>query len=455
MPVFEYRGVGPSGRKVKGVIDADNAQAARSRLRKEGVYLTDLNIGRGEALPGGSQNQRARGGSVRGQDVAIMMRQLATLLAAGIPLVESLSALIDQTESLRLKRVISDVRERVNEGSSLADAMRAHPKIYPAIFSNMVMAGEASGTLDIVLERLADFSEGQMKLRNKILQVMLYPAIMIVIGLAVMLILFTFVIPKVTSIYESINATLPTPTIILIKTSEITVTYWYFLPIGLGLFVYILRAYMAREKGRFVVHRFLLRLPLMGNILRMLAVSRVTRTLGTLVSSGVPLLTALDIVKNVVNNVVIRRVVVDARREISEGESIHAPLKKSGEFPPMVTHMIAVGERTGALDKMLLKVSDVYDDQVDSRIVAMTSLLEPVMIVVMAVAVGFIVMAVLLPFGETSDLSERAISLALMYLIGINRVINPAPKGNSAVMSDGIGEDLASRIGMILMTLPS
>ena len=405
MPVYEYRAVDARGKKVRGVVDAENPQAARSKLRKENIYLTDIAEGTGGAAEGSGSGGgvRVKGGSVRGQDIAVMMRQLSTLLSSGIPLVESLSALIDQTENIKLKRVVSDVRERVNEGASLADAMRVHKKVFPSLYSNMVMAGESSGTLDMVLDRLADFSEGQQKLQSKIMQVMAYPLIMVLIGLVVMVVLFTFVIPKVTSIYESIDAALPTPTVILITISEILTSYWYFIPVAIGFFIYGLKAYMARDKGRLNVHRFVLKMPLFGNILRMISISRFTRTLGTLISSGVPLLTALDIVKNVVNNMVISNVIGVSRKEISEGDSVNASLKRSGEFPPMVIHMIAVGERTGALDKMLLKVSDVYDNQVDSRIVALTSLLEPVMIVIMAVSVGFIVMAVLLPLLDLTS----------------------------------------------------
>lgn len=411
MPVYEYKGVNAAGKNTRGVVDAENPQAARTKLRKDGIFLTDINEGRGGVGVGptsggggsGSASISLSGGSVKTQDIAIMTRQLSTLLSAGIPLVESLSALVEQTENIKLKKIVSEVRERVNEGSTLADALRVHKKIFSSLFSNMVMAGESSGTLDLVLDRLAEFTEGQMKLRNKLLQVMAYPVLMMGIGLAVMLILFTFVIPKVTSIYDSINAALPTPTLILIKASEMLISYWYFVPILGGLGVYILRSYMSKDEGRYKVHAFLLRLPIFGGLLRMLAISRFSRTLGTLLSSGVPLLAALDIVKNVVTNMVISRIIESARKDISEGESISAPLKNSGEFPPMVTHMIAVGERTGALEKMLLKISDVYDNQIDSRVVAVTALLEPIMIVAMAVTVGFIVMAVLLPLLELTS----------------------------------------------------
>lgn len=401
MPVYEYKGVNATGKMIKGIIDAENPQAARGRLRKDDIYLTDLT----EGVRGGEAQRRqiGIGRSVKSQDIAIMTRQLATLVGSGIPLVESLSALVDQIENIRLKRVISEVRERVNEGLALADAMRQHPRIFSSLYANMVMAGESSGALDLVLDRLADFTEGQMKLKNKLVSVMAYPVIMLLIGLAVMIILFTFVIPKVTSIYDSMDAVLPLPTIILISSSEYLTSYWYIVLAGAFFVFYLFKAWTSREKGQYRWHRMVLRTPLFGGLVRMMAVSRFSRTLGTLLASGVPLLTALDIVKNVVNNKVISQAVESARVQISEGESISDPLRKSGHFPAMVTHMIAVGEKTGALEKMLLKVSDTYDDMVDSRITALTSLLEPIMIVVMAVTVGFIVVAVMLPLLELTS----------------------------------------------------
>ncbi len=401
MPIFEYRGVNATGKNIRGVVDAESPQLARAKLRSDGIYLTDLSEGSSQRVK--SSKASGFGAVVRSRDIAIMTRQLSTLISAGIPLVESLSALVEQTEHLKLKRVVSDVREKVNEGSSLADAMRTHRRVFNNLYANMVMAGESSGTLGVVLDRLADFTEGQMKLRNRILQIMAYPSFMLLIGVTVMLFLFTFVIPKVTTIYDSIDAVLPTPTLVLITASSFLTNYWYFLPIFAALFIYTLRAYVAREEGRLKVDALLLKIPLLGSLIRMISISRFTRTLGTLLSSGVPLLSSMDIVKNVVNNRVISGVIDRARQDISEGDSVNAPLRRSGEFPPMVTHMIAVGERTGALDKMLIKVSDVYDDQVDSQIVTFTSLLEPVMIVAMAVTVGFIVLAVLLPLLELTS----------------------------------------------------
>ena len=402
MPVYEYKGVSATGKKTRGVVDADNAQAARAKLRKEGIFPTDLFEGQSGQVAS-SRKKISFGGSVGSRDLAIMTRQLSTLLSSGIPIVESLSALVEQTENVKLKRVVSDIRDKVNEGAGLADAMRQHSRIFPALYANMVMAGESSGTLDLVLDRLADFTEGQVKLKGKLIQVMAYPCIMALIGVGVMLILFTFVIPKVTSIYEGIDAVLPLPTQVLISANEILLSYWYFIPVVVFLFIYFLRAYMSKESGRYRVHQMLLNVPIFGKIIRLVAVSRFSRTLGTLISSGVPLLVSLDIVKNVVTNMVISRVIEKARKDISEGDSISGPLRKSGEFPPMVIQMIAVGERTGELESMLLKISDVYEEQVDRQVVTLTSLLEPIMIVAMAVSVGGIVMAVLLPLLELTS----------------------------------------------------
>jgi general secretion pathway protein F len=320
MPVYEYKGVNAAGKTIKGVVDAENSQAARAKLRKDNIFLTDLNEGGGSSASPSSSGSSSGpkslsfgGGGVKSQDIAIMTRQLSTLISAGIPLDESLSALVEQTENIKLKQVISEVRERVNEGANLADSLRTHRKIFSNLYANMVMAGESSGTLGLVLDRLADFTEGQMKLRNKVIQVMVYPILMIVIGIIIMLILFTVVIPKVTQIYDSIGAVLPTPTLILINVSSFIIGYWYLLPIFAGLLIYSARAYMAKPAGRYNVHRWLLRIPLFGSLIRMMAVTRFTRTLGTLLSSGVPLLMALDIVKNVVTNLVISKVIEGAR----------------------------------------------------------------------------------------------------------------------------------------------
>lgn len=414
MPVFEYRGLTPAGKQVKGLLEADTSRALRQQLKRSGVFLTDVLAERESTGP-----RRANGaavaqpkpslgsrdvqlgkllrGRVSSDDVAIFTRQLSTLLHAGVTLIDALTALVDQTEKERLKRIISEVKTRVNEGSSLADGLAQHGKIFNSLYVNMVRAGEASGALDAVLARLADFTEGQAKLRQKVLGTLIYPVIMSIIGSGILALLMTVVVPKVTKIFESMKVTLPWTTRLLIFTSNVLADWWWLLfPLLAGGIVGFIR-WKNGPKGRPVWDRFVLRAPVFGSLVRMLAISRFSRTLATLLRSGVPLLTAMDITKNVISNGVLSGVVENARDAIREGESIAGPLKRSGEFPPLVHHMIAIGERTGQLEEMLLNVADSYENQVSVRIGALTALMEPLIIVAMGVAVAFVAFSILMP----------------------------------------------------------
>jgi general secretion pathway protein F len=337
---------------------------------------------------------------VSSQDLAIATRQLATLIAAGIPLVEGLTALVDQIEHPRLKRIMGVVKQKVNEGSSLADALAEHPKVFSALYVNMIRAGESSGALDVVLVRLADLTESQAQLRNKIIGAMLYPAIMVVVGIAIVGILFVVVIPKVTKIFDDMNVTLPWTTRILIGVSSFARDYWYLVLILVPAAVFGFRRFIRSPRGRQWWDRAQLRAPIFGELIRMLALSRFAKTLATLLASGVPLLTAMDIVRNIVNNSTLADVIDHARDAIREGESIAAPLKRSGQFPPLVYHMIAIGERSGQLEEMLQNVAKSYEAQVEMRVGALTSLLEPVMIVAMGGGVAFVVFSILMPIMQ-------------------------------------------------------
>lgn len=332
-----------------------------------------------------------------------MTRQLATLVGAGIPLVEALSALVDQVDNVKLKQSLSDVRERVNEGSSLAEALKNHPKIFSNLFINMVRAGEASGALDTVLNRLADYSENQTRLRGKIISTLAYPAIMLLIGIAALVLIFTFIIPRLQQMFDSLGQNLPFSTRVLIGISTLFTSYWY-VPIALGFVLYFtIRNYLRTDKGRYRFDNFLLRMPIFGPLFQLVAVSRFANTLSTLLASGVPILQAMDIVKNVVSNMVLARVIETIRTNVSEGDSIAEPLRRSGQFPPLVSHMIAIGEKTGEVESMLKKVAETYDNQVDTRVATLTSLLEPVMIVIMSVVIGFIVFSIMLPIFNMSN----------------------------------------------------
>jgi general secretion pathway protein F len=407
MPVFEYSGLTEAGKNVRGLKDAESAKVLRALLRKEGVFVTESHAAdpgaaaSGKPQAGGMSREvdlgKFFGGGVSAQDLAVATRQLSTLIGAGIPLADSLTALVEQVEHPRLKRILGTVKQKVNEGSSLADALAEHPKAFNTLYVNMIRAGESSGALDVVLQRLADFTENSAQLRNKLLGAMLYPIIMVVVGIAIVSILFVVVIPKVTKIFEDMNATLPWTTQLLIAISSFARDYWWAMLVGAPLLVAGFQRYIRSPRGRAWFDRTQLKLPVFGDLVRMLAISRFAKTLATLLSSGVPLLISLDIVKNIVHNTVLSKVIEDARDAIREGESIAAPLKRSGQFPPLVHHMIAIGERSGQLEDMLQNVARSYDSQVDMRIAALTSLLEPMMIVVMGAGVAFIVFSILMP----------------------------------------------------------
>jgi general secretion pathway protein F len=474
MAVFEYRGViATSGKQVHGFRDSDNARSLRAALKREGVLLTSAQEDTKKHGAKASRNIDILGffRRVSVSDVAMMTRQLATLVGAGIPLVEAVSALVDQMEKPELQRVLTQVRDRLNEGQSLAKALEQHPKVFPPLYVNMVAAGEASGTLEQVLMRLADFQEGQARLRGKVSAALAYPVLMIIIGTALISVMMVAVVPKVTSIFASLGQALPWYTATLIFISDVvssnenvgmlltigtltsirkattkppnkqksgaedtaantTSLVWvvvaavfglvlvlaafavtslvaYFIGVGLGVVLGIALsrfvAFLAKPEGRLWRDGMILKSPLIGPLARMLAVARFSRTLATLLQSGVPLLKAMEIVKNVLDNAKLEKVVETATGSIREGESIAVPLKRSGEFPPIVTHMIAVGEKSGELETMLENVAKAYDTQVDTRVQALTSLLEPLIIVFLGGAVGFIAFSILMPLIQMND----------------------------------------------------
>jgi general secretion pathway protein F len=407
MPVFQYKALTAGGKAVQGLKEADSPRTLRAVLRRDGVFLTEV-LGEQQVKAQAQREvdvKRWVFGRVSPEDLAVATRQLAVLVHAGIPLVESLTALVDQVEHERLKRVLGDVKQRVNEGASLADALGAHPRVFSTLFVNMIRAGESSGALEVVLVRLADFTQSQARLRSKIMGTMAYPAAMLVIGSLVLGILFAVVIPKITKIFEDTRATLPWMTRALIGFSTFVSQYWWALLALVGLGVWGFLRWKATPAGRMRWHMAVLRLPIFGRLLRLVAIGRFARTLSTLLKSGVPLLTAMDIVRNVVGNDRLAEVIDQARDAIREGESIAAPLKRSGEFPPLVHHMVAVGERSGALEEMLGNVADAYEDQVETTIGALTSLLEPVMIVAMGAVVAFIVFSVLMPILQINTIA--------------------------------------------------
>ena len=405
MPIYAYKGGNNSGKSVNGTREAESPKAIKLLLRREGIFLTEFN----EAGPVKKKSARKSFDSslfaerVNSQDLAVATRQLATLVGAGIPLVSSLNALIEQIDNQTLKGILAAVKQRVNEGASLGDALSEHPKVFSGLYTNMVRAGESSGALDVVLNRLADFTENQAQLRSKLVGTMVYPMLMLVMAVGVTAMLFVFVIPKISKIFASQRMALPVPTQILIGTSNFLTNYWPILLLALVFGGWGFRRYIRSEKGKPRWDRFTLNAPLFGGLIRMIAITRFCKTLGTLLASGVPLLTAFDIVKNVLENTVLTDVVDTVRDCVKEGDTIAAPLKRSGEFPPIVTHMIDIGEKSGELEPMLMNVAASYDVQVEAKLRAMTSILEPIIIVVMGVVVACIVFAILMPMLQMSS----------------------------------------------------
>ena len=405
MAVFEYRGIlVATGKPVKGVRDAENQKVLRGVLRKDGILLTVATEGKAaEAKAKNNIKLFAFMGRPSTSDIAVLTRQLATLIGAGIPLFESLNALIEQVENEQLKRALTEVREQVREGTSFAKALESHPTIFPPLYINMVRAGEASGTLQQVLERLTKFMESQAKLKGKVTSAMAYPILMAIIGMTLISVLMIAVVPNVTTIFASMDAALPWYTALLITVSDFAAGYWWLVLIVLGTAIYFFRRWKVTVPGRLKWDAFVLKVPVFGKLVLMLSIARFARTLATLLASGVALLTAMDIVRNVLGNAVLEKVVVDAISSIREGQSIAEPLKRSGRFPPIVTHMISVGEKSGQLEAMLESVSDAYDTEVETRVQILTSLLEPMMIVIMGGAVGFIAIAILMPLIQMSS----------------------------------------------------
>lgn len=404
MPLFEYKGIGPGGKAAKGMVEADSTKTARAKLKQKGVYPTDL-----KEKSNTAQRSKTRslggGGGVKLRSVTMMTRQLATLVKARIPLDEALSALTEQTEDNKLKSVLSQVRDSVNEGKSLAEACRMFPRVFTPIFIAMIQVGEASGNLDLVLVRLADFAEAQYALRNKVIGAMAYPAFMMVAGTGITIFLFAFAVPKITEVFAGSKIALPTITVVMIDISAIVSTYWLPLILGLAGGFFLIQWYINTKKGREWWDAVSLKIPAYGKMRRMVAVSRFARTLSTMMGSGVQLLDAIDIVKDVVDNAVIRQALIESRESISEGHTISGPLKASGQFPPILTHMIAVGEKTGELEEMLNVVADSYDSQVDNAISSMTRLLEPLMILIMGGIIALVALSIFLPMMQLNNLA--------------------------------------------------
>lgn len=423
MPIFEYKAFTSGGATKTGVVDADTPRDARVRLRKDNLLVSELHEVRGGRRArshsgGGAANKegllerlrkmRSAGASPSGANlefVSAATRQLGTLLGAGIPLIEALRALIEQADNRKAETVFRQVRERVSQGSTLADAMAEHPGWFSDLYVNMVRAGQATGNLDVVFTRLADYMQAQRALRRKVVSALTYPAMMIAIGLIVVGILMAFVVPKITGMLLDTGQTLPVPTQILIMISDAFKRFWWAMLLAIAAVSFAIeRVYSRSPAGRLFFDRNLLRTPIIGELLRKQAIARFTHTLSTLLQSGVPVVASLEITRNVVGNRVIADATESIRVRILEGTDIATPLRQTGAFPAVVTYMVSVGEQSGELEQMLDRIGAAYDEEIQIATERLTSVLEPIMIVILAVVVGYIVISIVLPILKVGQI---------------------------------------------------
>jgi general secretion pathway protein F len=408
MPVYEYTALDVRGKSTSGIIDADNSLAVRQKLRSANIYPISISE---VAEPSATSSKRPDWLNlsrlwirIRPAEVAMLTRQLAVLIKSGFPLVGALNALVATARSPRLERLLVQVKTAVSEGNSFAAALSGFPRTFPELYVSMVRAGESSGTLEIVLDRLADIMERQMALKHRIRAALAYPVLMTIVGLAVLCLLLVYIVPTITSIFSDAGQVLPTPTRLLIFTSNMLQSYGWVLAVLL-LLALACYSYLARTpKGSLGLDHWKLKIPMLGSIWQKLAVARFTRTLGSLLENGVTMLSALRIVKSTTGNHYLAASVENAAVEIGKGQSLGAALSQGDAFPALAIQMIQTGEQSGALETMLERISEVFETETEMRILRMTSLLEPVMILVMGVVIGFVVMAICMPIFEMSQL---------------------------------------------------
>ena len=395
MPLFEYTARNLKGDLVKDQVDLPSRDDVIAHLRKNRLVVVNVRQAPASVSLGGLLKK-----GVRIRDVVIFTRQFATMINAGLPLVQALDILAQQTENKTLAAITRQVVYDVEAGQTLADALRKHPKAFSDLYVNMVAAGEAGGILDTILQRLAQFLEKNDAIIRKVKGAMVYPAVIMAVAVIAVTVLLIFVIPTFQNMFASVNLELPLPTRIVIGASNILKHYWWMFLAAIGFAIFSVNRYYQTKAGRLQIDTLLLRLPVIGDVLRKSAVSRFTRTLGTLISSGVSILDGLEITARTAGNMVIHNAVMESRASIAGGDTISAPLQRSKVFPPMVISMIAVGEQTGGLDEMLSKIADFYDDEVDAAVSTLLSLMEPIMIVVLGVIVGGMVVAMYLPIFD-------------------------------------------------------
>ena len=408
MPIYKFEGINKNGKKKTGLMEADSIHSLRVALNKNEVFVTKI-IEKSKIKSKKNLNFSnflfknidifffVKAVSVEDKSVAI--RQFSILLKSGVPIIEALIALIEQIENSTLKEVFRQIKMDIKEGSSLAEAMSKH-KYFSSIFINMIHAGESSGSLDVVLEQLADFSEMQFKLKSKITYAMIYPSIIFIVAFIVLIIMFTFVVPKIVKIFDQVNASLPLITEILIKISSFTKNHFWFILIVIISLFYLFFYWKKTPNGKLNWDKFCLSIPVFGQIIVLVSIARFARILSTLLSNGIPLLTSLCIVKNVIANNCIKIAVDIVKESVEKGENFSTSLKKSKYFPPMVIHMLIIGEKSGRLEDMLKYIADSYEQMIESKIAILNKLLEPIMILFMGGIVAFIVFSILLPIMQ-------------------------------------------------------
>ncbi|SMC58904.1 general secretion pathway protein F [Desulfocicer vacuolatum DSM 3385] len=409
MTTFEYTALNRKGKKEQGLITADSKTAAGSLLKKKAVYLVSINEINAETTHRGADGKLSSTGTmifsrISKGEISMMTRQLATLVSAGFNLVSALNTLVLQTPSKSLIKVISKMKNAIEEGSSFSQALSLYPSIFTPIYINMVKAGESSGTLDIVLERLADLMENQEETRSKIQASLAYPVLMALVGVLVLLFLLTYIVPGLVGIFSDMNQTLPGPTRFLITVSDFLKSFWWVLVLTVLMMAAGFYLLKRTEKGAFFIDKTIFMLPKIGSLLKKSAAARFSRILGSLLEHGVPVLTALDIAKSIIGNKVLSGIVTQAETEVQQGGELGRALEQHSAFPPLATQMIKVGEKSGTLEKMLERTAAFYEKEVDTSLTAMTAMLEPVIILVMGVVVGFIVLSVCLPIFEMNQL---------------------------------------------------
>ncbi len=406
MPVYEYTALDIKGKTVSGIINAESPGMARQKLRTSRNFPVSIKeVSDTATIKAPSFFSIVRYfARVRPNEVSMMTRQLATLVGAGFPLVSALDTLIPQTRSQVFKKILAKIKESIVEGNSFARSLSLYPGTFSSLYVNMIRAGETSGALEIVLERLADITEKQQALKQRIKTALAYPVLMSLIGALVLFLLLTFIVPSITSIFSDMNQTLPAPTLFLISLSNFFKTYWWIIFIVIGLTLVTLRGIKKTVKGHYFFDKIKLLLPGFGILTKKLAIARFSRTLGSLLENGVSMLAALGIVKNIVENVLIADIIEEASQDVEKGQGLGSALAESKIFPDLSIQMIQVGEQTGALEAMLDKIANVFENEVETSVMSMTSLLEPVMILVMGIIVGFIVLSICLPIFEMNQL---------------------------------------------------